>query len=60
MSAITDTFLFAHALELRLLLTVTVLPATYALIQAVSFIASIVAKAGSNAATGAYSAAGAR
>ena len=64
MPTITDNFLMAHALELRLLLAVTVIPATYAAIQIVSFIARVAAKfkhAGTNdESLSAYSAAGAR
>jgi hypothetical protein len=68
MNHIADSFFLTHALELRLLVAVTVLPATYAAIQLTSFIArratAILAKfnsfGASTAATGSYSAAGAR
>jgi len=68
MNHITDTYLFAHAFELRLLVAVAVLPVTYAAIQIALFIGrsaeSILAKANSAGAnpvsTTAYSAAGAR
>lgn len=62
MPPISDTFLMTHTFELRLLLAVTVFPATYAVIQIVSFIARVAAKFNSTNAksVGAYSAAGAR
>lgn len=68
MTHITDTFLFAHAFELRLLLAVLVLLVTYGAIEITSFIARsaglILAKTKSiginNGSTGTYSAAGAR
>lgn len=64
MPPISDTFLMTHTFELRLLLAVTVFPATYAVIQIVSFIARVAAKVKVNStnakSVGAYSAAGAR
>lgn len=64
MTHITDTFLFAHALEFRLLLAAAVIPLTYVAIQIISFIArsvdAIRAKANDSASTTAFSAAGAR
>lgn len=68
MNHVTDTYLLAHALELRLLVAVMVLPVTYAAIQLASFIArsagSILAKfnaiGATTVATGNYSAVGAR
>jgi len=64
MPTISDTFLMTHTFELRLLLAVMVFPATYAVIQIVSFIARIAAKfkhTSANAkSVSAYSAAGAR
>jgi len=68
MSHITDTYLFAHAFELRLLVAVAVLPVTYAAIQIALFVArsagSLLAKfneiGASSVSTGAYSAATAR
>ena len=68
MNHITDTYLLANTLELRLLVAVLVLPVTYAAIQLTSFIArgagAILDKFNSfganHVATGSYSAAGAR
>ena len=68
MNHVTDTYLLAHALELRLLVAVLVFPAMYAAIQLTSFVTrhaeAILAKfnrfGASTVATGNYSAAGAR
>ena len=64
MTDITANFLFAHALEFRLLLAVAVIPLTYAAIQTISFIArsvdAIRAKANNSVSTTAFSAASAR
>ena len=64
MPPISDTFLMTHTFELRLLLAVTVFPATYAVIQIVSFIARVAAKfkhtRSNDESVGTYSAAGAR
>ena len=68
MNDITANFLFAHALELRLLLALIIVPVTYATIQIALFVAStarsLLATVNSigtrDVATAAYSAAGAR
>ncbi|MBS1132805.1 MAG: hypothetical protein H6R16_3807 [Proteobacteria bacterium] len=64
MPPISETFLMTHTFELRLLLAVTVFPATYAVIQLISFISRIAAKLkhtrSNDESVGAYSAAGAR
>ena len=64
MPPISETFLMTHTFELRLLLAVMVFPATYAVIQLVSFISRVAAKLKRNGANNeslsAYSAAGAR
>ena len=63
MNDITANFLFAHALELRLLLALIIVPVSYATIQLALFIgrtADYVLTSVSNGATTAYSAAGAR
>lgn len=64
MNPITDSYLFSHALEFRLLLALIIVPLTYAAIQITSFIVrsvgSILTKTNGLGSSGAYSAAGVR
>ena len=68
MNDVTANYLFAHALEFRLLMALLIVPLTYAAIQAIQLIVraagSIFAKANSVGAnelsTGTYSVAGVR